>query len=159
MPQLRALQTLEYREVVYAMFSTLYPMVSEIWLVWFLLMKGERVWLKWTVYAKSHGHQSRKSILGCQIIWSMGVPRELVSRDGKNLDRSKRNILVSTIEQKKVWKIQRPLCEIFTGRREREGTSSPLSSHARSWEADRSRMNYGMLAVGVVSDVLKEAKN
>jgi len=58
-----------------------------------------------------------------------------------------------------VWKIQRPLCEISTGRREREGTSSPLSSHARSWEADRSRMNYGMLARKVVNNLLNEVEN
>lgn len=78
----------------------------------------------------------------------------VANRGGKDLmcvGRSKRNILFSTIEQKKRLKTQRPLCEIFTGRREREGTSSPLSSHARSWEASRSRMNYGMLAVRVVS--------
>lgn len=69
----------------------------------------------------------------------------------------KKNILFSTIEQEKS-ETQRRLCEIFTGRRERGGTSSPLSSHARSWEANRSRMNYGMLAIRVVSNMLSEVE-
>jgi hypothetical protein len=74
------------------------------------------------------------------------------SREGfQSLDGSKRRYIVFYNRTKKRGK--------FTGRREREGTSFPLSSHARSWEADRSRMNYGMLAVRVVSIVLSKARN
>ena len=70
----------------------------------------------------------------------------------------KKKYIVFYNRTKKRLKTRRPLCEIFTGRREREGTSSPLSSHARSWEASRSRMNYGMLAVRVVS-IANDIKN
>jgi hypothetical protein len=77
-----------------------------------------------------------------------------------SLDSSKKKEYIDFYNRtKRKGKIQRPLCEIFTGRREREGTSFPLSSHARSWEADRSRMNYGMLAVRVISNILREADN
>jgi hypothetical protein len=80
------------------------------------------------------------------------------SREGfQSLDGSKRRYIVFYNRTKKRGKYNDRYAKIFTGRREREGTSFPLSSHARSWEADRSRMNYGMLAVKVVSIVLSKA--
>jgi hypothetical protein len=108
----------------------------------------------------NYRHDARESVMpvrqlsayeGLECLERINLGRRL-----EILTAQKRNILFSTIEQRK-GKIQRPLCEIFTGRREREGTSFPLSSHAQSWEADRSRMNYGMLAVRDVSNVLEDS--